>query len=82
MLLASRIVGKKVFDCTSFTCNLTGKQEFSTLFHKVCTGTFCSFVEAVVWCLYRLPFVCTGGNIFNFSNTWTEIGYLLSRQAI
>lgn len=34
MLLASRIVGKKAFDCTSFTFNLTGKQEFSTLFHK------------------------------------------------
>jgi len=34
MLLASRIVGKKVFDCTSFTFSLTGKQEFSTLFHK------------------------------------------------
>lgn len=34
MLLASRIVGKKAFDCTSFTFNVTGKQEFSTLFHK------------------------------------------------
>lgn len=34
MLLASRIVGKKAFDCTSFTFNLSGKQEFSTLFHK------------------------------------------------
>jgi len=34
MLLASRIVGKKAFDCTSFAFNLTGKQEFSTLFHK------------------------------------------------
>lgn len=57
MLLASRIVGKKAFDCTSFTFNLTGKQEFSTLFHKVRIGTFL-FVESVVWCRCRLRFVC------------------------
>jgi hypothetical protein len=48
MLLASRIVGKKAFDCTSFVFNLTGKQEFSTLFHKVCTGTF---VFLSLWCV-------------------------------
>lgn len=34
MLLAGRIIGKKAFDCTSFTVNLNGKQEFSTLFKK------------------------------------------------
>jgi hypothetical protein len=48
MMLVSRIVGKKAFDCTSFTFNLTGKKEFSTLFHKVCTGSFCSRNEFVV----------------------------------
>jgi hypothetical protein len=56
MLLAGRIVGKKAFDCTSFTFNLSGKQEFSTLFHKVCTGSFC--LLSLVWCRYRLVFVC------------------------
>jgi len=73
MLLASRIVGKKALDCTSFTLNLTGKQEFSTLFHKVCTGTL--FLESVVWCGvdtgYSLLHECasTCGNLFNFRNT-------------
>jgi hypothetical protein len=38
MLLAGRIIGKKTFDCASFTFNLTGKQEFSTLLKKVCTS--------------------------------------------
>jgi hypothetical protein len=37
MLLAGRIIGKKAFDCTSFTFNVTGKQEFSTVLKKVCT---------------------------------------------
>ncbi|KDR08641.1 heat shock 70 kDa protein cognate 5 [Zootermopsis nevadensis] len=39
MLLAGRIIGKKAFDCTSFTFNVVGKQEFSTLLKKTASST-------------------------------------------